>query len=309
LSKILITGGAGYIGSMLADQLVRKGHEVVVLDSLMFGPDSLHHLKSFQNFKLIEGDVRNEVLVQECISGCDFIYPFAGIVGAPLCEKYPKETVEVNLDSITFLLSILQDQKIIYPTTNSGYGTKKENVACTEESKMEPISLYGRTKVEAENLISKTGQAVTLRLATVFGASYRTRFDLLLNNFVYKALNEKKLDIYEGHFMRNFIHIEDVVNGLIFAMDNFGKMKGQAFNLGLDSANMSKIELAKKIQEYIPELEITENNLLKDPDQRNYIVSNEKIKKVGFQAKITIEEGIVEMIKTVNLKNKLISYI
>jgi nucleoside-diphosphate-sugar epimerase len=299
--KILVTGGAGYIGSMLTDHLIQRGEDVTVVDTLKYGGNSLMHLAASKRFKFIQGDVRDTELMSSLIKDIDFIFPLAALVGAPLCDKNPEEAKEVNLDSVSHLLTLIKNQKIIYPTTNSGYGMKKAGELCTEESELRPVSLYGRTKVEAENLIQQSGHGVSLRLATVFGTSFRTRFDLLLNNFVYRSLKDKQIEIYEGHFKRNFIHIRDVVEGLIFAMDNFEVMKGEAFNLGLDSANISKINLAKKIKEFIPELILTENKTQKDPDQRNYIVSNEKIRKVGFEAKITVEDGIVEMMTAVKL--------
>ncbi|MFT6068461.1 MAG: nucleoside-diphosphate-sugar epimerase [Bacteriovoracaceae bacterium] len=302
MRKILVTGGAGYLGSMLVNNLIHRGDEVTVIDSLRFGGSSLAHLAAFKNFKFVEGDVRDLDLMADLVKDAEFIFPLAALVGAPLCEKHPKEAEEVNFSSIKSLLELVGDQKIIYPTTNSGYGMKEAEEVCTEESELTPVSLYGRTKVDAEKLIQEAGNGVSLRLATVFGSSFRTRFDLLLNNFVLRSLKDKKIEIYEGHFKRNFIHISDVIDGLIFSMDNFEKMRGSAFNLGQDSANMSKMELALKVKNFVPELVLTENNKEKDPDQRNYIVSNEKIRKLGFTPRVTIEEGIAEMIKVVRLR-------
>lgn len=288
---------------MLVDHLVKDGHEVTVLDSLKFETNSLSHLCRFKNFEFIRGDVRDEELISQIVPDFDVIFPLACLVGAPLCDKFPIEAKEVNHSAIVMMLKYLsKDQKIIYPTTNSGYGTKDGNILCDEDTKLEPISLYGQTKVNTEKVLLDSGHGVSLRLATVFGASFRTRYDLLLNNFVKIACFDKSIDLYESHFKRNFIHISDVVLGLVFIMEKFSLVKGEAFNLGLDCANISKLELAKKIQKQIPDFVITENSTEKDPDQRNYIVSNEKIAKVGFTAKLTLEDGIVEMIKAVKME-------
>jgi len=307
--KILITGGAGYIGSMLSSKLVELGYKVTVLDNLSFSSNSINHLHIFNNFKLVVGDVRNERIYKKLIKENDIIIPLAALVGAPLCQKNKKKTVDINLNSIKFLLkNITPNKKILYPTTNSGYGVGKKNKFCTEESELNPISLYGLTKVQAESEILKFKNSVCFRLATVFGYSYRMRSDLLVNNFVQTALKKKKLIIFEPNFRRNYIHIRDVVDAFVFALNNFEKMKSNTYNLGLSSANLTKIQLAKKIKKELNFLKIKILNNKKDPDQRDYFVSNKKIEKVGFMPRIKLENGIKELIIFFTLnKNKILN--
>ena len=308
-NKILITGGAGYIGSMLSTKLVELGFKVTVLDNLSFSPNSLNHLHIFKNFKLIIGDVKNEKIYKDLIKKNDIIIPLAALVGAPLCQKNKKKAVEINLNSIQFLLkNATSGKKILYPTTNSGYGIGKKNKFCTENSPLNPISLYGITKVKAEEEILKFKNSVCFRLATVFGYSYRMRSDLLVNNFVETALKKKKLVIFEPNFRRNYIHIRDVVDAFIFAINNFEKMKSNTYNVGLSSANLTKIQLAKKIKKDLKFLKIQILNNRKDPDQRDYFVSNKKIEKAGFMPKIKLEDGIKELIIFFSLnKNKILN--
>ena len=289
---------------MLVDSLVKASFDVTVLDIQKYDVNSLSHLCSYKNFDFINGDVCDEELISSLLPKFEYIFPLACLVGAPLCDKFPKEAQSVNEDAIKLMLKHVNDShKIIYPTTNSGYGTKDGGYLCDENSTLAPISLYGKTKVNSEKLVLDSKQGVTIRLATVFGSSFRTRYDLLVNDFVRRAYFDKKIDLYESHFTRNFVHISDVISGLIFVMNNFSKLKGHAFNLGLDSANISKLDLVKKIQFYIPELSYSENSKQKDPDQRNYIVSNEKIAKAGFRASVSLDDGIVEMIKAVKMEN------
>ncbi|MCP4912719.1 MAG: NAD(P)-dependent oxidoreductase [Oligoflexia bacterium] len=297
MANILITGGAGYIGSKLTKFLLDEGHHVVVFDLLEHGSSSLESFTHHSNFQLIEGDVRDINSLKPHIDKADFIFPLAALVGAPLCDERPDDAVEINQKSIELLLENTSDNhKIIYPTTNSGYGTKSGETYCTEETPLEPISLYGKTKVEAESLIIASKKGITLRLATIFGTSFRTRFDLMVNNFVMEAVKTGKLEIFEGHFKRNFIHIDDVCSCFLFLMKNFSTLKGEVFNLGQDQANMSKLELAQEIKKQLPELVITENEFAKDIDKRNYIVSSDKLRLAGFEAKISLESGIKEMI-------------
>ena len=297
MKKILITGGAGYIGSKLVTKLIELNFQVTVIDVLKYSENSLNHIFNNKNLEFIKGDVRNKKLMENLIKKKEFIIPLAALVGAPLCEKNKKEAISVNFNSIKFLLKNLnQNQKIIYLTTNSGYGVGKKNKYCDENSPLKPISLYGRTKVESEKIVMQFKNSIALRLATVFGHSYRMRTDLLVNNFVYKSVKEKKLTIFEPNFRRNFIHINDVVNCIIFSIKNFNKMKSNIYNLGLSSANLTKLNLAKKIKRKVKDLKIQIVKNKKDPDQRDYYVSNRKIEKKGFKAKIKLEDGISELI-------------
>jgi len=298
MKNILITGGAGYIGSKLATKLVNMNYNVTVVDILKYSKNSLNHLFSKNNFNFIKGDVRNKSLVKKLIKKNEIIIPLAALVGAPLCERNKREAISVNLKSIKFLVSNLKKHhKVIYLTTNSGYGIGEKNKFCDETSPLNPISLYGRTKVDAENIVINFKNSVCFRLATVFGYSYRMRTDLLVNNFVYNSIKKRELVIFEPHFRRNFIHIEDVVNGIIYSISNFNRLKNNVYNLGLSSANLSKIILAKKIKQKLKFLKIKTIRNKKDPDQRDYYVSNKKIEKKGFKAKIKLEDGIDELIK------------
>ena len=279
--KILITGGAGYIGSKLATKLVSIGYEVTVIDILKFSSKSLNHLFTNKNFHFIKGDVRNKKLIKKLIVKSEFIIPLAALVGAPLCEKYKSEAIAVNLNSIKYLLAEAskKQKKIIYLTTNSGYGVGEKNKHCDETSPLRPISLYGRTKVESEKIVMNYENSIAFRLATVFGYSYRMRTDLLVNNFVFKSLQERKLTLFEPHFRRNYIHVNDVVDGILFSIKNFNKLKSNIYNLGLSSANLTKYMLAKKIKNQLKFLKINIIHNKKDPDQRDYYVSNKKIEK------------------------------
>ena len=298
MKNILITGGAGYIGSKLATKLLNLKFKVTVLDILKFSDKSLKHLKKKKNFCLIKGDVRNKKLMKKLLKENEFIVLLAALVGAPLCEKNKSEAVSVNLNSIKYLMNnIHKKNKIIYLTTNSGYGIGKKDKYCDEKSPLNPISLYGRTKVGAEKIIMKSKNSIGFRLATVFGDSYRMRTDLLVNNFVYKAVKEKKLTIFEPHFRRNYIHINDVVDAILFSIKNFNSLKSNVYNLGLSSANLTKYMLAHKIKKQLKYLKIEIVKNRKDPDQRDYYVSNEKIERKGFKPKIKIEDGIKELIK------------
>ena len=309
MKKILITGGAGYIGSKLSTKLINLNFKVTVIDSLKFTSSSLNHLFGHKNFSFIKGDVTNKKLIKKLIKQNEFIIPLAALVGAPLCEKNKKEAIKVNLDSIKNLMKCTgKKNKIIYLTTNSGYGIGKKNKYCDENSELNPISLYGRTKVEAEKIIMKYRNVLSFRLATVFGYSYRMRTDLLVNNFVHTALRKKKLTIFEPHFRRNYIHIDDVVAGIIFSIKNFNRLKSNVYNLGLSSANLTKFKLANKIKKQLKYLKIKINKSKKDPDQRDYYVSNKKIENKGFKAKISIEEGIKELINIFSYsKEKIIN--
>ena len=310
MKKILVTGGAGYIGSKLVTKLLNIGCEVTVVDVLKFSSKSLNHLFSDRNFHFIKGDVRNKKLMKKLVEKNEFIIPLAALVGAPLCKKYKKEAISVNLDSIKFLMKLVakRKKKVIYLTTNSGYGVGEKNKYCDENSPLNPISLYGRTKVQAEKIVMSYNNSIGFRLATVFGYSYRMRTDLLVNNFVFKSLSEKKLTLYEPHFRRNYIHVDDVVDGIVYSIKNFIHLRTNVYNLGLSSANLTKYMLAKKIKDKIKHLKIKIVQNKKDPDQRDYYVSNRKIEKKGFKAKVSIEKGIGELIQVfTHSKEKIIN--
>jgi len=295
--KILITGGAGYLGSaLIAELLDRVGPvEITVVDDLSYGQISL--LEHCRYIKFIRKDVY--YLTPEEVSGFDYIIPLAAVVGAPACKFNEERAWRTNHKAIAKMLQHCGDAKVIIPTTNSGYGVTKEYdgdlLYCTEETKLNPISVYGESKVAAEEAVLDYG-GISLRLATVFGLSPRMRMDLLVNDFVYKACKDKYIVLFESHFKRNYIHIQDVVNTFIHCIENYEDMKGQVYNVGLSSANLSKLELCQKIQEYIPDFYIEESDINKDPDQRNYIVSNDKIEKTGWKPYYTISDGIKEII-------------
>tara|TARA_Y100000590_G_scaffold458742_1_gene614110 strand:- start:2200 stop:3138 length:939 start_codon:yes stop_codon:yes gene_type:complete len=301
--KVLITGGAGYIGSMLSTKLVQLGYQVTVLDNLTYNKNSLSHLNRKKNFKLIIGSVLNKKIFKLLVQKNDIIIPLAGLVGAPLCDKKPKLARAINLDSIKYLKKIAKkNHKILFATTNSGYGVGKKNKFCTEKSKLNPVSLYGITKVKAEKEIMKFKNSVSFRLATVFGNSFRMRTDLLVNNFVWEALIKKKLILYEPNFRRNYIHVKDIVKVFVFTLKNFEIMRSKIYNVGLSSANLTKLELAQKIKKIVKNLKIEINNDKSDPDKRDYFVSNKKIEKIGFRADHTLNFGIRELIKIYKFK-------
>ena len=307
MKKILITGGGGYIGSMLTTELLRLGYEVTVIDLLKYDKGSLDHLYYEKKFTFINDDIRNLNLLKKIIYKNEFVIPLAALVGAPLCKKNKKDAISINYESIKKILQTLKKkQKLIYLTSNSGYGIGEKNKFCNEESPLKPISLYGQTKSDAENEVRKFKNTISFRLATVFGASYRMRSDLLVNNFVQRAVNENFIDIFEPNFRRNFIHIRDVVRGIIFSIKNFSRLKSDVYNLGLSSANITKIELAKKIKKHIKNLKIETVKNKSDPDKRDYFVSNVKIEKKGFVAKISLDQGIKELIQVFRNNNKKI---
>ena len=310
MSRVLITGGAGYIGTMLSTKLLELGHKVTVVDLLKYDKGSLNHLYFHKNFNFICDDVRKKNLIKKLVKKNEVIIPLAALVGAPLCEKYKKDAKSTNFGTIKTLCELVtKKNKLIYLTTNSGYGIGEKNKYCDENSPLKPISLYGRTKCDGEDLVrKKIKNYVCFRLATVFGHSYRMRSDLLVNNFTFTAVKKKKLTLFEPHFRRNFIHVRDVVNAIIFTMNNFSIMKNDVYNLGLSSANISKYMLAKKIQKQYKKLKIKIVSNRKDPDKRDYFVSNKKIEKKGFKASISLESGISELIKIFsNDKNKVIN--
>ena len=296
--KILITGGAGYIGSILAPELINKNFKVTVLDNFMFKQSSLNHLCFHKNFNIINGDIRDSLLMQKLLRNHDLILPLAAIVGAPLCNKDPYSAQSINHDAIIDMIkNSSKNQMIIMPTTNSAYGTGDKNNYCDEKSPLNPISKYAIDKVEIEKILMSRENSISYRLATVFGMSPRMRIDLLVNDFTYRAYHDSAMIIFEGHFKRNFIHVRDVVRGFVHAIENFDKMKTQIYNVGLSDANLSKLELCGEIKKHLPNFTYVEEKLKKDPDQRNYIVSNEKIESTGFSPKHSLSDGIEELIK------------
>ncbi len=296
--RILVTGGAGYIGSILVPKLLAGEHEVTVLDNFMYGQTPLLDAAYRPELKIIRGDVRDETLMKNLISEADAIFPLACLTGAPICNQRPQEAQAVIVDAIKMMLRLRKPKQIIiYPTTNSGYGIGQEGFYCTEETPLNPVSLYGQLKVEAERAILDSGNSITLRLATAFGISPRMRLDLLVNDFVYRAVNDKFLVLFESHFKRNYIHVRDVAAVFVHCLKNFDTMKNQAYNIGLSDANLSKLELCQEIKKQIPDFYFVEATIGEDPDKRNYIVSNEKVESTGFKPKISLNTGIVELIK------------
>jgi nucleoside-diphosphate-sugar epimerase len=295
--RVLVTGGAGYIGSVLSPYLLEKGYSVIVLDNLFFNQTSLLNCFLHPNFRFIHADVCTEKVICEIMTQVDVIIPLAAIVGAPACDRAPSLAKALNYEAISLIVKHLRsNHKIIYPNTNSGYGIGEKNDFCTETTPLHPISLYGKLKVASENLLLQTKQAVALRLATVFGVSPRMRLDLLVNDFTFRACQDRFIVLFEEHFKRNYIHVRDVADAFCFAIEHFDEMKGEAFNIGLSTANLSKRKLAETIRQFIPELYIHSASVGEDPDKRDYIISNDKIEQLGWKPKVSLEEGIQSLI-------------
>ena len=297
--KILVTGGAGYLGSILVPAVLGEGHSVVVVDSFMYQQNSLMDCCHHSGLSVIRGDARDQKLIAKALEGADLIIPLACLTGAPLCDRDPVAAQTVNRDAVRMLVEMRDPrrQRIIFPTTNSGYGVGQNGVHCTEETPLRPISLYGRLKVEAEQAVLDGGNSLTFRLATVFGISPRMRLDLLVNDFVYRAVTDRFVVLFQAHFKRNYIHVRDVAGAFLHVIKNFETMKGQAYNVGLSDANLSKKELCEEIKKQVPNFYFSEAEVGTDPDQRNYIVSNEKIERTGFRPKVSLQAGIAELIK------------
>jgi nucleoside-diphosphate-sugar epimerase len=295
--SILVTGGAGYIGSILSERLLDAGHRVTVLDNLLFGEQSLFHLCADPRFEFVFGDARDARVMSALVKTADVIVPLAALVGAPACDLAPTAATSTNLEAVRLVNRLRSPgQLLLYPTTNSGYGTKTGARYCTEETLLEPISLYGRTKVEAEADVLGSPNSLSFRLATVFGVSPRMRLDLLVNHFVYAAVTDGTLVIFEKGFKRNYVHIRDVADAFVFAIENAARLVGRPYNLGLDAANFSKEELALKIKEHVPRFYVHFAEVGSDPDKRNYIVSNQRLREAGFEAKRSLDEGIRELL-------------
>ncbi|MCI0704799.1 MAG: SDR family oxidoreductase [Planctomycetia bacterium] len=298
MATVLVTGGAGYIGSVLVPLLLRDGHVVHVLDNFRFDQTSLTECCIDPNFRVTHGDCRDIATLTRALRDADVILPLAAIVGAPACDRDPTAAVTTNLDAIKQLLSLRsKHQRVILPNTNSGYGIGEPESICTEDSPLRPISLYGRTKVEAERAVLEAGNALTFRLATVFGMSPRMRIDLLVNDFVYRAVTDRALVVFEGHAKRNFIHVRDVARAFRHAIDNFESMQGKPYNVGLSDANLSKLELCAAIRAQLPGFVYVEAAVGEDPDKRDYIVSNARIESTGFTPRVSLADGIRELIK------------
>lgn len=296
--KILVTGGAGYIGSILVQELLADGHDVTVVDDFRYDQNSLAHVCSNERFHVVRGDVRDEELMKKLLVGADFIFPLAALVGAPLCARDPNGAKTINHEAVAMMLKHTSaSQAVIMPTTNSAYGTSLDGSVCDENSPLNPISRYAKDKVLVEALLMEKENAISFRLATVFGMSPRMRIDLLVNDFTYRAVKDRFVVLFESHFKRNYIHIRDVCDAFRHGLKNFEGMKGNIFNVGLSDANLSKYELCELIQKRVPDFVFIDANVGKDPDQRNYIVSNEKIEATGFRPRYSLDAGIKELIK------------
>jgi len=296
--SILVTGGAGYLGSSLVPALLAEGFRVTVLDNFLFGQASLNQLCSDPNFDVYRGDARDPEVLKPLLRGADIIIPLAALVGAPLCNNDKIGAETLNRDAILTLIKHTSwEQRILMPITNSGYGIGEAGKFCTEETPLRPISLYGRTKVEAEQAVLERGNSISFRLATVFGMSPRMRIDLLVNDFVYRAVHDRAVVLFEAHFKRNYIHVRDVARVFLHGICNFATMRDEPYNVGLSDANLSKLELCQRIQQYLPSFMFLEAPIGEDPDKRDYIVSNEKIERTGYRPQFSLDDGIRELIK------------
>lgn len=296
--SILVTGGAGYLGSIIVPELLSAGHRVTVLDNFMYHQNSLAHVCANPNFDVVNGDARSEEFLKPLVAKADYVFPLAALVGAPLCKKDPIGATTTNRDAIATLAKMLSpQQRMVVPITNSGYGVGEQGKYCTEESPLRPVSLYGINKVEAEKIALSRENSISLRLATVFGMAPRMRIDLLVNDFVYRAVNDRVVVLFEANFKRNYIHVRDVGRAFMHAMDKFDDMKGRPFNVGLSDANLSKAELCARIQKRVPGFQYLEAPVGEDPDKRDYIVSNAGIEATGYMPKYSLDDGISELLK------------
>ncbi len=294
--SVLITGGAGYLGSIMVGDLLARGFRVTVLDNFMFKQNSLAHYCAHPGFDVINGDARDEKLLGDLVANKDILIPLAALVGAPLCDKDPIGATSTNLDAQTMLLDLLSpEQWVLMPITNSGYGIGEADAFCTEESPLRPVSLYGRQKVMVEERVLARDNSISFRLATVFGMAPRMRIDLLVNDFVYRAVYDRTVVVFEGNFRRNYIHVRDVTRAFLHAIDNFDVMKGEAYNVGLSDANLTKLELCEKIHSHFPEFVYLDSPIGQDPDKRDYLVSNAKIEATGFKPAYSLDNGIKEL--------------
>jgi nucleoside-diphosphate-sugar epimerase len=298
VGTVLVTGGAGYLGSVLVPALLERGWGVTVLDQFVYDQTSLLACCAHPNFRVIRGDCRSASVLRRAVAEADVVIPLAALVGAPACSADEVTARTTNFEALQLLLKLRSPaQRVLYPTTNSGYGIGARGVPCTEESPLNPISLYGVTKVEAERAVLNAGNCVTFRLATVFGTAPRMRIDLLVNDFVYRAVHDRTVVVFEGHAKRNYIHIRDVARAFLHALDNFTQMSNQAYNVGLSDANLSKLELCARIKQHLPKFVYLEAPVGEDPDKRDYIVSNQKIERTGFHPTHSLDDGIRELIR------------
>ena len=296
--KILVTGAAGFIGSVMVPTLLKRGYQVTAIDNFMYNQASLLDCCYDEKLTIVRGDARDKGLISKYIKDVDAIFPLACLVGAPLCAKDPVGAQTTNRDAVKMILELRsKEQRVIYPTTNSGYGIGQEGIYCTEETPLNPISIYGTLKAETEEFILNAGNGITLRLATVFGISPRMRLDLLVNDFTYRAVTDRFVVLFEAHFKRNYIHVRDVAKAFIHCLENFEQMKGEPYNVGLSEANLSKWELCEEIKKQVPDFYFVESEVGEDPDKRNYIVSNAKIEAAGFSPDVSLHAGIAELIK------------
>ena len=298
MANILVTGGAGYLGSIMIPDLLFAGNYVTVIDNFMYKQTSLNHLCAHPHFDVVKGDVRVESDMLPLLKKADIIIPLAALVGAPLCKADPVGADTTNKVAIYNMMNhVSKEQVIIMPTTNSAYGSGDENNFCTEESPLNPISKYAIDKVEVEKRLMEHPNSISYRLATVFGMSPRMRIDLLVNDFVYRAVYDRFVVLFESHFKRNYIHVRDVSRAFLHAIGKYDKMKQNIYNVGLSDANVSKKELCELIKKEIPDFTIVDAPVGVDPDQRNYIVSNEKLESTNFVPTYSLERGIKELIK------------
>ena len=298
MTRVLVTGGAGYIGSILVPSLLDRGFAVTVVDNFMYGQDSLAAVCYRPDFTMVRGDVRSMETMRPLLQKADVIIPLAALVGAPLCDRNPEAATSTNLGAIVQMLGVIgREQRVLLPVTNSGYGIGEKHAHCTEETPLRPVTLYGRTKVEAEQAVLERGNAISFRLATVFGMSPRMRLDLLVNDFTYRACTDRFVVLFESHFKRNYLHVRDVAQAFLHGIDRYDEMSGQVYNVGLSDANLSKLELCERIKSHVPSFMVYESAIGQDPDKRDYIISNEKIERTGYRPRFSLDDGIRELVK------------
>ena len=296
--NILVTGGAGYIGSVLVPSLLNDGHTVTVVDSFMYGQTSLLDCAISPNLTIVRRDVRDQTTMRPLVARADAVLPLACLTGAPLCDKDPAMARGVNYEAVRWIAEQLSPQQmLVFPSTNSGYGVGEAGIHCNEDTPLRPVSLYGRLKVELEQFLLDRGTCVTFRFATLFGSSPRMRLDLLVNDFTYRAVVDRFVVLFEAHFKRNYLHVRDGAGAFRHVLTHYASMMGRPYNVGLSSANISKHELCEAIQKHVPEFTFMVAEIGKDPDQRNYIVSNDRIEATGYRTTVDLDEGLRDLIR------------